>query len=97
MVGFGTTMTAAAAGVPQLVLPLFSADQLQNAERVAAVGRGERLLGGLDTLPEVPVVVRELLDQPRYLEAARRIAADTAALPDVTTTVAILEELTTYA
>ena len=91
--GFGTTMTAVAAGVPQLVLPLFSADQFQNAERVEAVGIGARLLGGLDALPEVPRFVRELLDQPRYIEAARRIASDMAALPDVTTTVAVLEEL----
>jgi UDP:flavonoid glycosyltransferase YjiC (YdhE family) len=91
--GFGTTMTAVAAGVPQLVLPLFSSDQFQNAERVEAVGVGARLLGGLDALPDVPGVVRELLEQPRYIEAARRIAADMAALPDVRATVAILEEL----
>jgi UDP:flavonoid glycosyltransferase YjiC (YdhE family) len=86
-------MTAVAAGVPQLVLPLFSADQFQNAERVEVVGIGARLLGGLDALPGVPGVVRELLDEPRYSEACRRISADMAALPDVTTTVARLEEL----
>ena len=91
--GFGTTMTALAAGVPQLVLPLFSSDQFLNAERVQAVGVGAFLLGGLDALPEVPRVVRDLLDQPGYAEAARRVAADMAALPDVTTTVAVLEEL----
>jgi UDP:flavonoid glycosyltransferase YjiC (YdhE family) len=91
--GFGTTMRAVAAGVPQLVLPLFSADQFQNAERVEAVGAGTRLLGGLDALPEVALVVRKLLDQPGYAEAARRVAADMAALPDVATTVAILEGL----
>jgi UDP:flavonoid glycosyltransferase YjiC (YdhE family) len=91
--GFGTTMTAVAAGVPQLVLPLFSNDQFQNAERVEAVGAGARLLGGLDAIPDVPGLVRELLERPRYIEAARRIAADMAALPDVTITVAVLEEL----
>jgi Erythromycin biosynthesis protein CIII-like, C-terminal domain len=41
--GFGTTMTAVAAGVPQLVLPLFSSDQFQNAERVEAVGETENM------------------------------------------------------
>jgi UDP:flavonoid glycosyltransferase YjiC (YdhE family) len=91
--GFGTTMMAVAAGVPQLVIPLFSFDQFQNAERVHAVGAGTWLPGGLDALPEVPGVVRQLLDKPRYTEAARRVAADIAALPDVATTVAILEEL----
>jgi UDP:flavonoid glycosyltransferase YjiC (YdhE family) len=91
--GFGTTMTALAAGVPQLVLPLFSADQFLNAERVQAVGVGERLLGGLEALSEVPGTVRELLDQPRYADAARGVAAEMAALPDVATTVAVLEDL----
>ena len=38
----GTTMTAMAAGVPQLVLPLVSSD-LQNAERVDTVGVGAQL------------------------------------------------------
>ena len=91
--GFGTTMTALAAGIPQLVLPLFSSDQFLNAERVEAVGVGARLLGGLDALSAVPEAVKELLDQPGYADAARRVAADMAALPDVTTTVAVLEKL----
>ena len=91
--GFGTTMTALAAGVPQLVLPLFSPDQFLNAERVEAVGVGVRLLGGLEALSGVPAAVRELLDQPGYAGAAHRVAADMAALPDVTTTVAVIEEL----
>jgi UDP-N-acetylglucosamine:LPS N-acetylglucosamine transferase len=41
--GFGTTMTAVAAGGPQFVLPLFSSDQFQNAERVEAVGETENM------------------------------------------------------
>jgi UDP:flavonoid glycosyltransferase YjiC (YdhE family) len=91
--GFGTTMTALAAGVPQLVLPLFSSDQFLNADRVQEVGVGIRRLGGPDAVPEVPGLVQQLLDEPGYAEAARRVAADMAALPDVTTTVAVLEEL----
>ena len=91
--GFGTTMTAVAAGVPQLVLPLFASDQFLNAERIQAAGLGFQLLGGPDAMPEVPGLVQQLLDEPRYADAARRIAADMAALPDVSTTVAVLEEL----
>jgi len=91
--GFGTTMTALAAGVPQLVLPLFSSDQFLNAERVEAVGVGARLLGDLDAVPEVLGMVEQLLGQPRYAAAARGVAAEMAALPEVTTTVAVLEEL----
>jgi UDP:flavonoid glycosyltransferase YjiC (YdhE family) len=91
--GFGTTMTALAAGVPQLVLPLFSSDQFVNAEQVEAVGVGLQLLGGLDAVSEVSRLVRQLLEEPQYAEAAGRVAAEMAALPDVTTTVAVLEEL----
>ena len=91
--GFGTTMAALAAGVPQLVMPLFSSDQFVNAEQIEAVGVGLQLLGGVDALPEVPALVRRLLDEPSYAEAARRVADEMAALPDVTTTVGVLEEL----
>ena len=38
--GFGTTMGALAAGVPQVVVPLFTFDQIVNGEHVAAVGAG---------------------------------------------------------
>ena len=38
--GFGTTMGALAAGVPQVVAPLFSFDQVVNGDHVAAVGAG---------------------------------------------------------
>ncbi len=38
--GFGTTMGALAAGVPQVVVPLFSFDQVVNGDHVAAVGAG---------------------------------------------------------
>ena len=91
--GFGTTMTALAAGVPQLVLPLFSSDQFLNAQQIEAVGVGVQLLGGLDAVPEVPGLVQKLLDEPHYAEAARRVAADMAVLPDATTTVTVLEDL----
>ena len=40
--GFGTTMGALAAGVPQVVAPLFTFDQIVNGEHVAAVGAGHR-------------------------------------------------------
>ena len=43
--GFGTTMAALAAGVPQVVVPLFAIDQFVNAEQVAAVHAGVQVLG----------------------------------------------------
>ena len=43
--GFGTTMGALAAGVPQVVVPLFSFDQIVNGDHVAAVGAGLTVRG----------------------------------------------------
>ena len=91
--GFGTTMTALAAGVPQLVVPLFSSDQFLNAERVEAVGAGLRLVDGLAAMDQVQAAVAELLAEPRYADAARSVAAEIAALPDVSTMVPVLREL----
>ena len=38
--GFGTTMGALAAGVPQVVAPIFTTDQVVNGRHVAACGAG---------------------------------------------------------
>ena len=91
--GFGTTMTALRAGLPQIVLPLFAFDQFLNAERVQAVGAGVQLLGGLAGLAEVPGAVRSLLGQPRFADRARTVAAEMAGLPDVDGCVAVLQDL----
>jgi len=79
--GFGTTMTALAAGVPQIVMPLFAFDQFINAQRVDAVGAGIQLPGGLDSVAAVSEAVRRLLAQPRFADGARSVAAEIAALP----------------
>lgn len=91
--GFGTTMTALSAGVPQIVMPLFALDQFLNAERVQAVGAGVQLPGGLDNVSELPGAVLELLGQGRFAAVARAVATEITALPDVATTVEILQEL----
>lgn len=91
--GFGTTMAALAAGVPQLVMPLFASDQFLNAERVDAIGAGRQLEGGIQSLAEVPALVRELLEEPRFAVAARGVAEEIAALPAVATTVDVLQDL----
>jgi UDP:flavonoid glycosyltransferase YjiC (YdhE family) len=90
--GFGTTMTALAAGVPQLVMPLFSSDQFLNAERIQSVGAGLQLLGGFESIDHVPGAVHELLGQARFADAARTIAAEIAALPDAAGVVPILQD-----
>ena len=90
--GFGTTMTALAAGVPQLVMPLFSSDQFLNAVRIQVVGAGLRLLGGSESIDQVPAAINDLLGRASYAETARAIAAEIAALPDVTSMVSILRD-----
>ncbi len=44
--GFGTTMGALTAGVPQVVAPIFTSDQIINARHVAAVGAGRAVPSG---------------------------------------------------
>ncbi|MEV4815271.1 nucleotide disphospho-sugar-binding domain-containing protein [Micromonospora tulbaghiae] len=68
--GAGTTMTALAYGVPQLVLPQVS-DQHFNAGRLAATGAGAWLAGERATATAVRDLVGELVgDGPRRRAAA---------------------------
>jgi len=91
--GFGTTMMALAAGVPQIVVPLFAFDQVINAERVAAVGAGIHLPGGPMSAPEIPAALTSVLTDRVYRSGAAAVAADMTALPDVAESVLILEEI----
>jgi UDP:flavonoid glycosyltransferase YjiC (YdhE family) len=91
--GFGTTMAALAAGVPQILLPLFSFDQAINAERVAAVNAGIQLSSGLAGVSDLPAALGRLLDDPAFTEGARAMAAEIAGLPGVSECVPILQEL----
>jgi UDP:flavonoid glycosyltransferase YjiC (YdhE family) len=87
--GHGTTMGALAHGVPLVVAPLFSGDQIVNAEAVARVGAGIALTTADRTVRD-PVdagglgdAVRSLLGEPAYAAAARSIAAAMRELPPV--------------
>jgi hypothetical protein len=102
--GFGTTQAALAAGVPQVVLPLFSFDQFVNAARVADVGVGvalveeaaqQRLAG--DLVPRGPAATDRLgdavlavLDGSGAAQRAAELADEIDALPDVDACVASL-------
>jgi hypothetical protein len=75
--GSGTTLGALAAGLPQVVVPLF-ADQPENARRVAGVG------AGVVAQPEPGALrdaVTDVLGDPSYAGRARAIADEIAALP----------------
>jgi UDP:flavonoid glycosyltransferase YjiC (YdhE family) len=85
--GFGTTMGALLAGVPQVVLPLF-ADQPDNAGRIADLGAGLAADPG-----SVPAAVERVLAEPAFRAAAGRIALEAQALPSIDEAPAALEAL----
>lgn len=91
--GFGTTMLALAAGVPQVVSPLFASDQVANAERVAGFGAGVQLLAGPAAVADLPAALNRVLTDPAFRARARVVAADVAALPEVSSCLPILEGL----
>ncbi len=82
--GSGTLRAGLAAGIPQVVLPLF-ADQPDNAERVDALGAG--IAPGRDGLADA---VERVLDDPRYAARAAAVATEIRTLPDVDLAVARL-------
>lgn len=91
--GFGTTMAAYAAGMPQVVLPLFTSDQRLNADHVEAVGAGIAVRGGPAGVAELPRAIAAALEDPRYRIAARSVAAEIAGLPPVAEVVRLLDDL----
>lgn len=91
--GFGTTMLGLSAGVPMVVLPLFSSDQFLNAARVQEVGAGLALEEGAPAVATLGAAVQRLLDDPSYAAVARHIADDIADLPATTASLPLLEKL----
>jgi UDP:flavonoid glycosyltransferase YjiC (YdhE family) len=91
--GFGTTMTALAAGVPQVVLPLFSSDQFLNARRVADVGVGVWVEGGIEGIGDLPGALMRVLGEASFAASARGLAEEIAGLPEVSEAVPVLEQL----
>lgn len=90
--GFGTTMAALQAGVPQVIVPLFAFDQWVNARRVQGIGAGRMLEGGPAATSELPAAVAEVIRDPAFRQRAETIAADFTALPDVATLVPLLTD-----
>ncbi len=102
--GFGSTLGALAHGLPFVVLPLFSADQWENAGAVARAGAGLALDADRATRraldpPAAELsdalgpAVRRVLSEPSYRHAARRIADEMRGLPDADAVVGTLEAL----
>ncbi|WP_399930730.1 nucleotide disphospho-sugar-binding domain-containing protein [Streptomyces kanamyceticus] len=90
--GAGCTMTAVAAGVPQLALT-FAAEQQANGARVAAAGAGLQLRGDLADAGRIRAWVRRLLDEPSFRTAAGRLREQNLARPTPARLVRTLERL----
>ena len=90
--GFGTTMMALAAGVPQVVVPLFAGDQHTHAAQVALVGAGLSL-SAADLATGLPEVLDDILTETAFGDRARAVAAEIAALPDLDGCLPLLESL----
>ncbi|SEB30885.1 UDP:flavonoid glycosyltransferase YjiC, YdhE family [Streptomyces misionensis] len=92
--GAGSTMTAVAAGVPQLALT-FAPEQQANGVRLAATGAGAHLRGDLADPAAIRREVARLLDDPSFATAAARLREENAARPtpaDLARTLAELAE-----
>jgi MGT family glycosyltransferase len=87
--GSGSTCTALSAGVPLVLLPLF-ADQTANARRVAEVGAGISLEGGIAAMAGLAEAVEAVLADGEHRAAAGSVARELAGLPVVSAAVELL-------
>ena len=90
--GSGTMLAALAAGVPLVLLPV-AADQPENADRCVAAGVGVALPVEARGPDDVARATRTVLDDPAFRTAARRVAAEIAAMPEPAALLPRLEAL----
>ena len=89
--GAGAVTGCLVRGIPSVCVPL-GADQFHNAGRVEELGAGIVLPPERRSLADIRGAVDSVVADPAYATAARRIASETARLPDVDTAVAFVEE-----
>jgi L-noviosyl transferase len=90
--GSGSTMAAAAFGVPQLVVPHF-ADHFTNAERLTAVGAGTSLPHGTDDLARINAACALITGDGPHRAISGRLAAENASRPSPSEVAQDLPEL----
>jgi UDP:flavonoid glycosyltransferase YjiC (YdhE family) len=90
--GQGTTLTALAAGCPQVVLPTFD-DQIENAEAVVKSGAGLSLPLLEATPQRVAKHCQYILDNSRFGESASATAREISSQPTPVSIVGVLERL----
>lgn len=91
--GFGTTMGAVTAGVPQLVVPLFTFDQVANGAHIAAVGAGITTGMAPDAVQRAASDLPRLLADPAFGQAAGQVATALRELPAPAEAVPVLAAL----
>jgi UDP:flavonoid glycosyltransferase YjiC (YdhE family) len=92
--GAGSLLGATANGVPQLLNPIW-ADQWENAD--AATGAGVAITCELDqrSASDIATALERVLHEPRFADAASRVADEVAAMPEPVDHVATIEALAT--
>ena len=78
--GSGTMLGGLAAGLPQVCLPI-GADQFTNADQVVRIGAGVLVPPAERTSAGIRAAIDQVLDDPSYAAAARRIQGQIAAMP----------------
>jgi MGT family glycosyltransferase len=90
--GKATVLASMEAGVPLVLVPT-TWDKPDNARRVTEAGAGVRLSPRRCTPEALRAAVRQVLDEPRYRQAAEQIATRLAAAPGPPRTAELLERL----
>lgn len=90
--GYGTTMGAVSAGVPQVVAPIFTSDQVINSRHVASAGIGRSMTPGPDVVARACREVPAVLADARYTENARSVAAQVGSLPSSEEAITTIEQ-----
>jgi UDP:flavonoid glycosyltransferase YjiC (YdhE family) len=92
--GGGSTLTATALGVPQLVLPQWF-DQFDFGRRLSDATAGISISSreGQDDVKGIRKAITVLLDRPAYTEGARRLKAENDSSPPPSALVAVVEDL----
>lgn len=91
--GYGTMLSALAAGVPSVSIPLvFAPDQHRNAARLAEIGTGITLQGP-EAIAGLPGAVRQVMDDESFRVRATELATEISALPPPAEAVPIVESI----
>jgi UDP:flavonoid glycosyltransferase YjiC (YdhE family) len=80
-------------GIPIVAIPLPVPDNRLNAARVAQLGAGIAVDEDERSPDTIRDALRSVLQEPRYRDAARKVAAEMADLPPFTDAVVLIERL----